>query len=181
MGTNPSDVETYATNAEFVQPTSVALTASGLYITDVSSNGVRLVDSNGIITTVAGGGTNTGDGAFATNSTVRSVQSVISDKNGGFYFSESEEVWHVDGSGIMHRIAGTNHSGSSDSGLYATNAIHKDSPAGLAIDPLGRLALADAPATARRYDWTRMESCERLQEAALWLVAEAECATNIFV
>ena len=62
-----------ATNASLGYPVGVALDAAGnLYIADISNNRIRKVDTNGIITTVAGNGIAgySGDGGAATNASL---------------------------------------------------------------------------------------------------------------
>ncbi len=62
-----------ATNASLNYPYGVALDASGnLYIADTYNNRIRKVDTNGIITTVAGNGSGgySGDGGAATNASL---------------------------------------------------------------------------------------------------------------
>ena len=59
-----------ATNAELYDPSGVAVDATGnLFIADYGNNRIRKVGTNGIITTVAGNGTDgySGDGGAATN------------------------------------------------------------------------------------------------------------------
>ena len=50
-----------------------------LYIVDVSNNRVRKVDKNGIISTFAGSGTNTGDSILATSAQLGIVRGVYAD------------------------------------------------------------------------------------------------------
>ncbi len=62
-----------ATNASLSYPRGVALDAAGnLYIADNANNRIRKVDTNGIITTVAGNGSYgySGDGGAATNASL---------------------------------------------------------------------------------------------------------------
>ena len=62
-----------ATNASLYYPAGVAVDAAGnLYIADSDNNRIRKVDTNGIITTVAGNGGSgySGDGGAATNASL---------------------------------------------------------------------------------------------------------------
>ena len=65
--------------------------AGNLYIADAYNNRVRKVDSNGIITTVAGDGTrgNSGDGGLATNARFWWPQGVAIDSAGNLYVADS--------------------------------------------------------------------------------------------
>ncbi len=68
-----------ATNASLDSPAGVTLDASGnLYIADTADNRIRMVNANGIITTVAGGGSG-GDGGSATNASLDSPSGVAWD------------------------------------------------------------------------------------------------------
>ena len=65
--------------------------AGNLYIADAYNNRVRKVDSNGIITTVAGDGTrgNSGDGGLATNARFWWPQGVARDSASNLYIADS--------------------------------------------------------------------------------------------
>ena len=75
-----------ATSARLYYPQDVAVDASGnIYIADTINNRIRMVTkSTGIITTVAGDGTNgyTGDGGLATLSGLSSPSGVAVDASG---------------------------------------------------------------------------------------------------
>jgi streptogramin lyase len=71
-----------ATNASLADPIGIACDAKGnLWIADTGNSRIRKVDTNGIITTVAGNGTNafSGDGGPATNATLSSPQGICCD------------------------------------------------------------------------------------------------------
>jgi hypothetical protein len=81
-----------ATNAELNAAWGVAVDASGnLFIADDSNSRIRKVDSNGIITTVAGNGTSgfSGDGGVATNAELSGPVSVAVDSNGNLFFADA--------------------------------------------------------------------------------------------
>jgi sugar lactone lactonase YvrE len=81
-----------ATNAELSNPQCVAIdTLGNLFFTDQANNRVRKVDTNGMITTVAGNGTGgfSGDGGVATNAEINSATGVAVDTAGNLYIADS--------------------------------------------------------------------------------------------
>ena len=81
-----------ATNAHLHNPCGVALDAMGnLYLADALNNRIRKVDTNGIITTVAGNGSPTysGDGGTATNASLHGPTGVALDAFGNLYIADT--------------------------------------------------------------------------------------------
>jgi hypothetical protein len=133
-----------AVNASLAYPFGVATDASGnLYIADTGNNRIRKVNTNGVITTVAGNGTNAyfGDGGAATNASLNGPRYVILDTATNLYISDSSDncIRKVSAQGIITTIAG---GGSGGDGVEATNASLW-LPGGLALDPAGNLYIAD--------------------------------------
>ena len=82
-----------ATNASLYLPSSVALDASGnLFIADTDNNRIRMVNTNGIITTMAGTGYQPGgffgDGGPATNALLYVPNGVAVDTSGNLFISD---------------------------------------------------------------------------------------------
>ena len=143
--------------AKLNQPSGVVVDSLGnLFIADGGNYRVRKVTTNGIITTVAGGGTKyPGDGGAAINADLEglygeSVHRVIVDAFGNVLFSEAGsdiggQVRKVSTNGTITTIAGRyayNGIGFGDGGP-ATNAF-LGNPQGLALDAVGNLFIADA-------------------------------------
>jgi len=80
-----------ATNASLYWPAGVTVDVLGnLYISDTYDFVIRKVDTNGLITTVAGGGANNpGDGGAATNASLSYLQGVTTDAAGNLIFVDS--------------------------------------------------------------------------------------------
>jgi len=83
-----------ATNASLDWPTMVAVNAVGnLFIADSGNNVIRKVDTNGIITTVAGdqstGGSFGGDGDVATNASFNYPYGVALDPSGNLFIADA--------------------------------------------------------------------------------------------
>ena len=136
-----------ALNSTLTEPTAVAFDFSGnLYIADYQDNRIRKVDTNGIITTVAGNGTadTTGDGGPAVNAAIHLPWGVAVDGAGNIYFAERihNRVRRVDPRGIITTIAGTGTPGySGDNGPSEKAQLYN--PTGLATDSAGNLYIAD--------------------------------------
>jgi len=98
-----------ATNASLSYPTGLALDAAGnLYISDYENHRVRKVGHNGIITTFAGGGTNSGDGILATDAVLYLPNGLTLDGNGNLYLTDggSDLIRKVDTAGIITTVPG---------------------------------------------------------------------------
>jgi Immunoglobulin domain/Immunoglobulin I-set domain/NHL repeat len=136
-----------ATNASLFSPRAVTLDANGnLYIADTANNLVRKVDTNGVITTVAGGGSG-GDGIEATNASLGYPSGVTLDANGDLYIGDfyGYRVRKVDTNGIITTVAGNGNYGYSGDGSAATNTSLSE-PAGVAVDAFGDIYIADTGA-----------------------------------
>ena len=135
-----------ATNAFLRNPAGVAIDAAGnLYIADSNNQRVRKVGTNGIITTVAGGGTGVGTGIAATNTSLGTPLGLAFDVSGNLYIAENSacRIWMVNTNGIITTLAGNGNRSYSGDGGSATNAALL-APIGLAFDTRGNLYIADA-------------------------------------
>ncbi len=137
-----------ATNAVVSWPWDVTVDVQGnLYIADYGNRRIRKVDTNGIITIVAGNGTSgySGDGGAATNAAMTSPHRVLVDKAGNIFISDysNHRIRKVDINGIITTVAGNGTAGYSGDGGAATNAaLHW--PYGVAEDAVGNLFIADS-------------------------------------
>src|SRR5208282_2064332 len=130
-------------------PAYVAIDASGnVYITDVTNDRIREVNrSTGIITTIAGNGTQgfSGDGGLATAAELNEPAGLALDASGNLYIADSENnrIRKVNlATGIITTIAGDGTQGFSGDGGPATAAELND-PIQIALDASGNLYFAD--------------------------------------
>jgi sugar lactone lactonase YvrE len=134
-----------ATSAEIASPTGVAVDSSGnLYIADMGNNRIRKVDSSGIITTVAGGGTgDLSDGGVATSVELSAPTSVVVDSLGNLYITDSNRGYILKVSkGIIAIVAGNGTFGYNGDNIMGTTA-KLASPNGIALDSSGNPYIAD--------------------------------------
>ena len=134
--------------------TSLAVDARGdLFIPDPGNNVVREVTpgpdgllSDGIITTVAGDGTQgySGDGGPATLAELSQPDSVAVDAAGDLFIADAGNnvVREVTPAGVIATVAGDGSAGYGGDGGPAT-AASMDNPAGVAVDAAGDLFIAD--------------------------------------
>ena len=134
-----------ATNAKLIAPFGLALDKSGnLFIADSGNNRIRKVDTNGLITTVAGGGAG-GDGGLAVNASLNSPYGLAMDTSGNFFISEfqAHRIRKVDTNGYISTVAGSGTAQPfSGDGGPATSA-NIDQPWGVAVDTNGNFYIAD--------------------------------------
>jgi len=128
-------------------PYGVAFDAWGNYfIADTGNNRIRKVDTNGVITTVAGNGTAGfgGDGAAATSAAINAPRGMAVDGFGNLFIADTSNnrIRLVDTNGNISTLAGTNAAGvSGDGGLAVVAKL--GAPQGVALDGLGNVFIAD--------------------------------------
>ena len=137
-----------ATAATLNAPNSVALDKLGnIYIADSINNRIRKVDSNGIITTFAGTGTQgySGDGGNATSAKLSYPIALAFDSAGNLYVADiqNDVVRKVNTSGIISTFAGNGVKKFSGDGGPAAQASLTN-PFGVACDSVGNLYIADS-------------------------------------
>ncbi len=152
-----------ATSADLDFPRGIAMDSDGnLYISDFSNARVRKVDAQGIITTVAGGGSgceeqadSVGDGCLGTQAVLSGPAAVALDSDGNLYIADQghNRVRRVDaGTQIITTVAGSGSSSSSGDGGAATEA-GVPSPSGLVFDADNNLYIAQwTDSVIRRVD-----------------------------
>jgi NHL repeat len=136
-----------ATSAQLNVPFRVAVdTAGNLFIGERNNHRIRKVDTNGIITTVAGNGSPgySGDGGAATSAQLYHPKGVVVDTAGNLFIADRDNhrIRKVDASGIITTMAGNGTSGYSGDGGSATSA-QLSYPGGIATDTAGNLFISD--------------------------------------
>jgi hypothetical protein len=118
-----------------------------LYFADSGNNRIRMIDTEGIITTVAGNSEAgyAGDGGLATEAQLNNPVDVVIGSDGSIYIADTYNscVRVIDPQGIIHTIAGVcGTSGYEGDGGDATEAL-LDRPYGIELDAEGNLYIAD--------------------------------------
>ncbi|MGA2613810.1 MAG: NHL repeat-containing protein [Spirochaetia bacterium] len=136
-----------ATSAQISTPYGVTLDSAGnLYIADTHNHRIRKVSTAGIITTVAGNGTEgyNGDNIPATSAELNTPTDVAIDAAGNIYIAdfENSRIRRVSTSGIITTVAGKGTPGFSGDGGAATSA-ELTMPCAIALDSAGNLFIAD--------------------------------------
>ncbi len=136
-----------AIDGELYQPYSTASDASGnLYIADAGHNRIRLVNTAGIITTIAGTGVAgyNGDNIAATAAELKGPTGVAVDAAGNVYIADNynNRIRKINATGIITTVAGNGSIGYSGDGAAAT-AAELDLPHELAVTPSGIIYIAD--------------------------------------
>jgi len=126
-----------ATQAQLNSPWGLALDSKGnLYIADALNNRVRVVNTSGVISTVAGTGTCgfSGDGGPATSAKLCVPEGLALDTKGNAFIGDSGNfrVRTVNSAGTISTFAGTGNRGYNGNGLLATQT-NIDAPIGFAI------------------------------------------------
>jgi sugar lactone lactonase YvrE len=123
-----------AAGGQLFLPKAVSMDSEGdLYIADSYNQLVRKV-SNGVITTVAGGGSSTGDNVAATAAILNGPQSLAVDANGNLYFADGALIGTA---GPVRVVA---------NGVISTAIseaqLNGYTPTAVAVDPSGNLYVA---------------------------------------
>ncbi len=138
----------HATIAQLNNPYDAVVDASGnLFIEDALNYRIRKVDTNGIITTVAGDGIfgYSGDGGLATSAELGNPQGGVAvDATGNLYIGDTYDahIRKVSTHGTITSVAGDGTGRFSGDGGPATNST-LNFPSGLTLDASGNLFIVD--------------------------------------
>jgi len=138
-----------AKKAALYNPFGVSVDSNGnIYIADTFNNRVRKVNGSGIITTIAGNGSNlyTGNGGPANQSTVDSPGGTFADSYGNVYIADSNNcvIRLINAStGIISTVVGNGGCGYTGNGGLATKA-QLAFPGGVFVTPDGVIYVADS-------------------------------------
>lgn len=121
-------------------------TAGNLFFT--SGQLVRKLDTNGVLSTIAGSGASVfygGDGGPATSAKLRSPSTIVQDDLGNFYISDTgnNRIRKINPAGMITTYAGTGEPGNKGDGSLAALA-QLNAPRCLAFDSARNLYIADA-------------------------------------
>jgi sugar lactone lactonase YvrE len=135
-----------ATIADVYGPNGVVADGAGnVYFVDDHER-VRMVDPSGIITTIAGNGTQgyTGDGGAATLAQLHHASGISIDNAGNLYIAEIENncIRKISTGGMISTVAGNGSRGYSGDGGAATSALLSGS-SGIFVDAAGTMYIAD--------------------------------------
>lgn len=136
-----------ATNAQMRIPGGMVIADDGtLYIADVNNHRIRKVNTDGIITTVAGNGIRgyAGDGGLATDAQLNYPQGVALDQNNNLYIADASNnrIRKIDADGIIHTVVGTGINGfSGDDGPAIEAQLSR--PFDIEIGKDGSMYIAD--------------------------------------
>jgi hypothetical protein len=139
-----------ATGAEMRYPMGIAVDTSGnIYFGDTNNYRIRKVTaSNGIISTIAGTGTegSSGNGVAATSAEINSPYGLTADASGNIYIADTNNnrVRKVTAStGIITTVAGNGTYGYNGDGIASASA-ELGQPEGVAVDSSGNIYIADS-------------------------------------
>jgi sugar lactone lactonase YvrE len=147
-------VDGVGAEAQFWSPQSLAVDASGnVFIADTANNAIRKIDTNGVVTTLAGG--KSADGQAISDGSVDGTGSaarfwfpsgVAVDAHGNVFVADTlnNTIRKITAGGVVTTLAGmAGSSGSAGSADGAGRTARFDHPIGIAVDGGGTLFVAD--------------------------------------
>ncbi|MGP8217764.1 MAG: T9SS type A sorting domain-containing protein [Bacteroidia bacterium] len=136
-----------ATAAQIGGPSGVAVDSSGnIFMVDHDNSVIRMINTSGIITTVAGDGNDgyQGDGGPATSASLGNPESIALDAYGDIFITDQNNyrIREVDATGNINTVAGNGTNGFSGDGGSATAAQISVSQ-GITVNSSGNVLITD--------------------------------------
>ena len=137
-----------AINAELHNPTGLAVDVIGnIYVADKGNNRVRMINTGGVITTLAGANTGgyTGDNGPASAAELYGPTGVAVDAQGNIYIADrsNNAVRKIDLNGMISTIAGTGAGGFNGDDWPSSTLATLYEPSSVAVDNIGNVYIAD--------------------------------------
>ncbi|OQW90947.1 MAG: hypothetical protein BWK78_05825, partial [Thiotrichaceae bacterium IS1] len=137
----------FIADQSFIVNQGIVEATSSDNLPEVAGSSEEVLVNVGIITTIAGSGTEgfSGDGGPATSAQLKSLSGMAIDSSGNLYIADqfNQRIRKVDTVGNISTVAGSDKSGFSGDGGQATNA-QLNSPRSVAVDSKGNLYIADS-------------------------------------
>jgi len=130
--------------ASFNAPTGVAVDPSGnVYVADYGNNEIRKITTTGVVSTIAGNGTQGSINGAGNVATFNGPTSLVVDPSGNIYVADdnNNQIRKITATGLVSTLAGSDSTGAVD-GLGA--AAYFFGPSGVACDAQGNVYVADA-------------------------------------
>jgi len=140
---NYGSTDGIGTAASFCGPIGVAVDTMGtVYVADYNGNKIRKITSAGMVTTLAGSGNYGSADGIGTSASFYGPHSIAVDVSGTLYVTEFDgnKIRKITPDGVVTTLAGNGTSGSID-GIGANATFY--SPAGITVDSIGNLYVAD--------------------------------------
>lgn len=133
------------TNVTFAHNSPQAVTvdgSGGVYVADTYNDIVRKIDSNGLVTTLAGkSGVKGGNDGIGTNATFDEPAGVVADGNGNVYVADNSTIRKIDSNGVVTTLAGKYPGYKTLNGTGSSAGF--DGPSGITLDASGNIYVAE--------------------------------------
>ena len=132
-----------ADQARFDNPAGVAVDQAGnVYVADHNNHRIRKIDTNGMVSTLAGTGDSGHADGPADQARLHYPAGVAVDQAGNVYVADQDnhKIRKIDTNGMVSTLAGTGNSGHADG---PTDQARFGYPAGVAVDQAGNVYVAD--------------------------------------
>ena len=143
-GTIGKDTSKTDSTASFSAPTALALDAAGnIYVADYGNNLIRKISTKGVVSTVAGNGSQGSLNGKGTASSFNGPTGLAVDAAGDIFVADNNnnQIREISAAGLVTTVAGSDSIGAVDG---IGTAAYFFGPTGIAIDAAGNLLVTDA-------------------------------------